>query len=87
MKNRVKFVRDTQKPNELKHYGVMGMKWGIRKDSYYEPVGPVSNKMYNLGKRGFFKKGVKDIKASSSSVSSIRNKGSSFVFQFNKSII
>ena len=87
MKNRVKFVRDTQKPNELKHYGVMGMKWGIRKDSYYEPVGPVSNKMYNLGKRGFFKKGVKDIKASSSSVSSTRNKGSSFVFQFNKSII
>lgn len=81
MEHKVKFVKDNDK--SLKHYGVLGMKWGVRKDKYYETVGPVSNKYYSVGNKSFFKKGVKDIKISSNS-SSLKNSGSRYTFKFDK---
>ena len=37
---------------ELYHHGVKGMKWGVRKDSYYEPVGgPIKRKFFESDKK------------------------------------
>ena len=30
--------------NELKHYGVPGMKWGVRKKRYYEKDGSLNSR-------------------------------------------
>lgn len=39
---------------ELYHHGVKGMKWGVRKDSYYEPVGrPPKQKFFESNKKYF----------------------------------
>lgn len=85
MADKIKFVLDdNNSENELKHYGVLGMKWGVRKERYYELKGPISNKYYEFANRNYFKNGVKGLKASSSSLSSTRSSGSRYTFQFNK---
>ena len=39
---------------ELYHHGVKGQKWGVRKDSYYEPVGrPPKQKFFESNKKYF----------------------------------
>lgn len=62
----------------LQHYGVPGMKWGVRKEKYYISA-PVSNKYYNAMKKygskiGSVSKGGSG--ASSSSTSSFSSGGS-----------
>lgn len=38
---------------ELYHHGVKGMKWGVRKDSYYEPVGGPPKRKFLESKKNF----------------------------------
>lgn len=80
---------NVQKPEDediLKHYGVMGMKWGVRKE--YELKGrvngPVSNEYYRTANRSFFKSGVKGLVAGAKSTSGLKASGSMYTFQFNK---
>lgn len=89
MKNEVEFIREDdldQNDNELKHYGVLGMKWGVRKeeDKASSMRGPISNKLYNFGNKRFFNEGIKLIKSSSSGASSLRSSGSKYVLKFEK---
>ena len=78
-----------QKPedeNVLQHYGILGMKWGVRKE--YESKGringPVSNQYYKIANRSIFKNGVSGLVASAKSASGLKNSGSRYTFQFNK---
>lgn len=75
--------------NILKHYGIKGMKWGIRKE--YEPVGdfrngPYSNAYVNaMSKSALFNiQGVRNITASSVAYSTLKKTGSNFSIKWEK---